>query len=145
MRAIKIAGLSLMGLLLAACKPEVVDPPIEAGVLVINEDMNGKAIEVDVGQPFEVSLESIPTAGYLWQVTEQPEFVMTIGETWRNTIPEQAEPGFAGGNHYIVFIMEATEAGSGTLKLVEGRPWELEQGEPPEDRFNLDITARPAP
>ena len=139
-----MAGAALAGLMLAACGPEVVEPPVDAGVLVISEDLNGKAIEVEVGQSFEISLESIPTAGYTWQISAQPAFLKMIGETWRNTIPEQAEPGFTGGNHYIVYIMEVTEAGTGTLKLVEGRPWELEAGETPEARFTLDITARSA-
>jgi len=59
----------------------------------------------------------------------------------RATDPEvQDQPGYTGGNHYLSFDFRATAPGTGTLTLVEGRPWELEAGEPPEGNFALTVT-----
>jgi inhibitor of cysteine peptidase len=94
-----------------------------------------------VGKTLRVELETIPTAGYVWQVTGQPDMLALTDEATRPTDPEvQNQPGFTGGNHYMAFDFTAIAPGTGALELTEGRPWELEAGEPPEGTFSLTIT-----
>lgn len=107
---------------------------------------NGASATVASGQIFMVKLETIPTAGYVWQVAEKPDFLTQVDENTVPTNPElQNQPGFTGGNHYMIFAFEVTGSGSGTLKLVEGRPWELEAGNPPDNTWSIQIDAPPAP
>ena len=114
---------------------------LEDGTLYAGAGMNGKSVTMAVGDTLRVELESIPTAGYVWQVAGQPDFLEHVGDGMRATDPEvQDQPGYTGGNHYLSFDFRATAPGTGTLTLVEGRPWELEAGEPPEGNFALTVT-----
>ncbi|MEZ5945526.1 MAG: protease inhibitor I42 family protein [Hyphomonas sp.] len=135
-----LAGLALLG----GCK---VDAPAadtrteEVTMHYAGADMAGKTVDMKVGEILRVELESIPTAGYLWIVTSQPEFLELAGENTRPTDPEvQNQPGFTGGNHYLSFDFTATAPGTGTLDLVEGRPWELEAGEAPEGTWSIRVS-----
>ncbi|MCA8897400.1 MAG: protease inhibitor I42 family protein [Hyphomonas sp.] len=141
--AIGLAALALLG----GRKTEGPDTQINAaqkladGTFYAGADMNGKSVAMAVGDALRVELESIPTAGYVWQVAGQPDFLEHVGDGMRATDPEvQDQPGYTGGNHYLSFDFRATAPGTGTLTLVEGRPWELEAGEPPEGNFALTVT-----
>ena len=141
--AIGLAALALLG----GCKTEGPDTQmdtvqkLEDGTLYAGAGMNGKSVTMAVGDTLRVELESIPTAGYVWQVTDQPDFLEHVGDGMRATDPAvQNQPGYTGGNHYLSFDFRATAPGAGTLSLVEGRPWELEAGEPPEGNFTLTVT-----
>ncbi|HPE47496.1 MAG TPA: protease inhibitor I42 family protein [Hyphomonas sp.] len=141
--AIGLAALALLG----GRKTEGPDTQINAaqkladGTFYVGADMNGKSVAMAVGDALRVELESIPTAGYVWQVAGQPDFLEHVGDGMRATDPEvQDQPGYTGGNHYLSFDFRATAPGTGTLTLVEGRPWELEAGEPPEGNFALTVT-----
>lgn len=144
----RVIGMGLAAaLLLAGCKDEVPVAPgeggvaVEEGVTYAGADMDGKAVEIAVGETLRVELESIPTAGYVWQITHQPDFLELQAEATRATDPvHQNQQGFTGGNHYLSFDFKALGAGTGTLELVEGRPWELEAGEAPDDTFTLKVT-----
>ncbi len=106
------------------------------------KDQKDQAMTLKVGQTLFVELKSIPTAGYVWNIKEQPAFLELAGETQRPTNPEvQNQPGYTGGNHYLGFRFKATAAGTGTLYLEEGRPWESD--EPPIDTYSLAITVEP--
>lgn len=146
----RIAGPAVAALLLGACaEGEVETPPDVYGGLRLEEnvmryagaDKDGATFRMREGDVLRVELETIPTAGYVWQVTAQPGFLALTGEQTRPTDPQvQNQPGFTGGNHFMAFDFTATEPGAGTLELTEGRPWELEAGEPPEGVFSLTIT-----
>jgi len=141
-------GLAVALLMLGACKVEQdagpAGPPApaadEAGLVYVDASLNGKTVELSVGDTLRVELESIPTAGYIWQVADQPDFLLLKAEGTRPTDPDfQNQPGVTGGNHYLAFDFTAEAAGTAELRLVEGRPWELEAGGEPDGTFTVTV------
>ena len=115
----------------------------QSGVVYVGADKNGTTVPMKVGQGLRIELESIPTAGYVWNLVETPAIMQPAGESTRPTDPaHQNLPGFTGGNHFLAFDFVAKEAGTGTFKLTEGRPWETD--EEPMDRFEVTVTVTPA-
>lgn len=111
----------------------------EAGVVYAGAERKGAALTMKIGETLRIELESIPTAGYVWSVAEQPAFMKQTAEGGRPSNPAmQNLPGFTGGNHYISFDFQPVEAGTGGFKLKEGRPWESD--EPPTDTYELTVT-----
>lgn len=110
----------------------------EAGVVYAGADKKGATVTMKTGETLRIELESVPTAGYVWAVDEQPAFMKQVAEGGRPTDPaHQNLPGFTGGNHYISFDFQPVQTGTGTFKLHEGRPWETD--EPPEDTYELTV------
>ncbi|MCA8901999.1 MAG: protease inhibitor I42 family protein [Hyphomonas sp.] len=117
------------------------DVPANAAILYAGADMDGTSVTLAMGETLRIELESIPTAGYIWQITARPDILELAGEGGRPTDPDvQNQPGYTGGNHYLSFDLTAVAAGTGTLELVEGRPWELKAGEAPDDTYSLQVT-----
>lgn len=111
----------------------------EAGVVYAGAAQKGAAITMKTGETLRIELESVPTAGYIWIVAEAPAFMKQVAEGGRPTDPaHQNLPGFTGGNHYISFDFQPVEAGTGTFKLNEGRPWETDEA--PTDTYELTVT-----
>ncbi len=111
----------------------------EAGVVYAGADKKGTTVTMRTGETLRIELESIPTAGYVWTVAEAPAFMKQVAEGGRPTDPaHQNLPGFTGGNHYISFDFQPVEAGTGTFKLTEGRPWETDEA--PMDTYELTVT-----
>jgi inhibitor of cysteine peptidase len=138
-------------LALAACAPteapkqeggeQMLPAPTPEDVAVrITAEQNGQTVEVGVNQRFAVELVGVPTAGYTWQPSQVPAFITRAGEASGNTIAEQSQPGYAGGNHWEVLMFSATAAGTGELVLEQRRPWETT--EPAAQTFRVTITAR---
>ena len=129
---LRILGLVLC-LTIAACAPKedlkIVSEPdsTEDAIIVLTEADNDKDWVFGVGDTFKVKLESIPTAGYLWNLSHLPEELEQVGEfSMEATDPElQSQPGYTGGNHYIVYTFKTIAEGDVDLVLVEGRPWEI--------------------
>ncbi|WP_395644652.1 protease inhibitor I42 family protein [Terricaulis sp.] len=118
-----------------------VAPPTPAEVTTrIRLEQNGQTVNVAVGQRFAVELVGVPTAGYAWSATQTPAFLTASGEATGNTTQAQSQPGFAGGNHWEVFMFTANAAGQGELVLEQRRPWETNQ--PPAQTFRVTIVAR---
>jgi inhibitor of cysteine peptidase len=113
--------------------------PDDVAVRIIAEQ-NGQTVEVGVNQRFAIELVGVPTAGYVWQPAQIPDFITRAGEASGNTVPEQNEPGYAGGNHWEVLMFSATGPGSGEVVIEQRRPWESD--EPPADTFRVTIVAR---
>ena len=106
-------------------------------------DMDGKALTLAQGQILRIELESIPTAGYVWTITDQPDFLELVGDGQRPTNPDvQNQPGFTGGNHFLSFDLKATAPGYATLHLIEARPWETDT--PPIGTYSLAVTVEPS-
>ncbi len=115
----------------------------EAGVVYVGEDKKGTEVALAAGETLRVELETIPTAGYTWQIVEKPDFLELTGENTRATNPAlQEQPGFTGGNHYMSFDLKASAPGTGVVKLTEGRPWESD--EPASDTFEVTVTVTAA-
>lgn len=106
----------------------------------ITAAQTGQTVEIAVHQRFAVELVGVPTAGYQWAPTQMPPFLIRAGEATGNTVAAQSQPGYAGGNHWEVFMFSATAPGSGELVLEQRRPWET--GQPASDTFRVTIVAR---
>lgn len=115
-------------------------PTPEDVAVRITAEQNGQTVEVGVNQRFAVELVGVPTAGYVWQPAQVPDFITRAGEAGGNTIAEQSQPGYAGGNHWEVLMFSATAAGTGELVIEQRRPWETT--EPATQTFRVTITAR---
>lgn len=145
-----IRALMMSLALLAACAPvgggaqdeanAVPAPtPEEIGVR-IGAAQDGETVEVAINERFAVELVGVPTAGYQWAPTTLPPFLTRAGEATGDTVREQSEPGFAGGNHWEVFMFAATNEGTGELVFEQRRPWETNQAAV--DTFRVTIVAR---
>lgn len=122
---------------------EAAQAEAEAGVVYVGADKKGGEVSVPAGQTLRIELESVPTAGYVWQIAEKPDFLELTGENTRATNPAlQSQPGFTGGNHYMSFDLKASAPGTGVVKLTEGRPWESD--EPASDTFEVTVTVTAA-
>ena len=152
-RAVTGPGIIAMAatLLLAACAATSDAPPLKQyeslaaptpdGVATrITADMAGSTVAVKIGTTIAVELVGVPTAGYLWKLTEQPAFLEASGEYGGPTSSAQLEEGFAGGNHWEAFLFKVNAAGEGVLKLEQLRPWE-DDTEPPADTFSVTLKA----
>lgn len=127
----------------AARAAEEAQNKAEAGVVYVGADKKGATVTLKMGETLRIELESIPTAGYVWNLVETPDFMQPAGEGTRPTDPAyQNLPGYTGGNHYLSFDFTPKAAGTGTFKLTEGRPWETD--EEPMDRFEVTVTVTPA-
>lgn len=136
---------------LAACVPgPAPDPDASAPVSVaaptpgdvsvrINAAQDGQRVDVGLNQRFAVELVGVPTAGYIWAPAQMPAFVTRAGEAGGNTIPEQSQPGYVGGNHWEVLMFVATAPGEGELVLEQRRPWE--HGQTAAGVFRVTIVA----
>lgn len=146
-----ILALALLG---AACAPTTTEseeatkmnqapvaaPTPEDVAIRITAEQAGQTITVPVNQRFAVELVGVPTAGYVWAPATLPNFVTRAGEASGNTIAEQSQPGYAGGNHWEVLMFVATAPGTGELVLEQRRPWE--ENEPPAQTFTVTIAAQ---
>lgn len=148
-RVLRVVALGV-GLFAAACAPTTSVPAQPAGgalpaptpsdvTVRINEAQNGQAVEVAVGQRFAVELVGVPTAGYVWEPAQAPDFITRAGEATGATIAAQNQPGYTGGNHWEVLMFSATASGSGELVIEQRRPWETH--EPPSRTFRVTIVA----
>ena len=87
---------------------------------------NNSDISIEIGGTFGISLESNPTTGYEWDVTECDYSVLELV----NTGYEQAEtqsPPLPGAGGLQNWTFEGLKDGKTTLKLVYWRSWEGEE------------------
>jgi len=98
----------------------------------------GKTVAMKVGEKISISLVGVPTAGYLWAADKAPDFVKVSDGPGGPTSSAQLQPGFTGGNHWEVLIVEATKAGEGELVLGQRRPWEPKT-EPADKTFKVKL------
>ena len=99
-------AVALVGMLIVSCG--------DAGTerQVIDQVDSGSEFTVEVGDEFEVRLESNPTTGYGWVVAAQPEVVDLVSNDFQ--APDTDLVGAAG---IEVFVFEATATGAGELRL----------------------------
>ena len=97
---------------------------------------NGKQIAVKSGDVIFVTLESNPTTGFSWQLTEMDNAVLKqVGEVKYESDGRNI-PG-AGGTE--TFRFEAVSAGEVALTLWYMRPWESVQ---PLETFTIQVVVQ---
>lgn len=99
-------------------------PKVDGVTQTVTAADAGKAFEVKVGEKVAVALSGVPTAGYVWGAASPPAWVKASDGPGGATSTAQYLPGFAGGNHWEVVIIEAVAAGEGEITLAQRRPWE---------------------
>ena len=76
-------------------------------------------VGVEVGEPFVVVLPENGPGGYLWRIADLPPSLRVHRED--DLAPGEGAPGATGEK---VFELEATEAGTFTLRFERRRDWE---------------------
>jgi predicted secreted protein len=93
---------------------------------------------MNVGEKISVSLSGVPTAGYVWGANKPPAFVKVTDGPGGATSSAQGLPGFAGGNHWEVIVVEAVAKGEAEIDLVQKRPWE-DKPDPDNEHFKFKL------
>ena len=114
-------------------------PTVDEVVRNLTAADTGSAVAMTVGEKISISLSGVPTAGYLWAVEKPPAFVKVSDGPGGATSTAQFLPGFAGGNHWEVLVVEAVAPGEGELSLVQKRPWE-DTADPSDQRLKFKLT-----
>lgn len=120
-------------------KTRSLPPPEAAGVVrTLTETDAGASVEIKVGEKIAVALVGVPTAGYVWGASAPPSFVKASDGPSGATSTAQFTPGFAGGNHWEVVLIEGVAAGEGEITLAQRRPWE-DKAEPDATTFKFKL------
>jgi len=104
------------------------------GVIRLNDADNGRKLELREGQEIVVSLESNPTTGYIWEISNIGDGI--IAQVGKTTYESKSDLLGAGGIQ--VFRFKAKGAGQVDLNFVYHRPWE--KNVKPVRTFSLKIT-----
>jgi predicted secreted protein len=113
-------------------------PTVDGVARNLTETDAGASVEMKVGEKISVSLSGVPTAGYVWGADKPPAFIKVSEGPGGATSSAQFLPGFAGGNHWEVLVVEAVAPGEAEIALVQKRPWE-EQSAPDDKRFKFRL------
>lgn len=117
---------------------ELPAPKVEGVVRALEEKDAGTSVEMKVGEKISVALVGIPTAGYVWGAASPPAFIKATNGPGGATSTAQFTPGFAGGSHWEVVVVEAVAAGEGEITLAQRRPWET-TAEPDSKTFKFKL------
>ncbi len=113
-------------------------PTVDGVVRALTVEDAGKSIEMKVGEKISVALSGVPTAGYVWGVAAPPAYIKATDGPGGATSTAQFTPGFTGGNHWEVIVIEATAKGEGEITLAQRRPWE-DKAEPDASSFKFKL------
>jgi predicted secreted protein len=113
-------------------------PKVDGVVRDIKAEDAGAAVAIKVGEKVSVSLSGVPTAGYVWGADNPPDFVKVSEGPGGSTSTAQFLPGFAGGNHWQVLVIEALKPGEAEITLANKRPWET-KADPSDERFKFKL------
>ena len=115
-------------------------PPVEPEEVNVNEEDDGRQVELEQGQILVVTLKSNPTTGYRWEQIETQESILEqMGEAEFKP-SETAGPPLVGAGGWEIFRFKAISVGEMTLQLVYHRPWE--EGVEPLKTFSLQVVVR---
>jgi predicted secreted protein len=119
---------------------EIPAPTVDGVVHTLTSADAGKTFEVKVGEKVSIAFVGVPTAGYIWAASKPPAWVKVTDGPGGPTSSAQMLPGFAGGSHWEVIVIEAIAAGEGEITLAQRRPWEPES-EPDAETFKFTLKA----
>jgi inhibitor of cysteine peptidase len=105
--------------------------------VIIGAEDDRSQVELRAGQVLVVTLESNPTTGYSWEVSEVDEAVLSqIGEAEFQEAPQEGEQ-MVGVGGIETFRFESAP-GTTTLTLVYHRSWETDVE--PLETFTVEVT-----
>jgi inhibitor of cysteine peptidase len=111
-------------------------PQVNASVIFISQDENGREFTLDRGDALEISLPATSGTGYTWQA--QPvagELVKAVGEPAYKL--DSAMPGASG---HQIFHFSVQASGAAALEMRYLRPWEKDT--PPAKVFKIMLIVR---
>jgi len=109
---------------------------VNASVVFISQDENGREFTLDRGDALEISLPATSGTGYTWQAEPVAGgFVTPVGEPAYKL--DNAMPGAAG---HQIFHFSVGASGTGALELRYLRPWEKDT--PPAKIFKIMLIVR---
>jgi len=107
-----------------------------SGRVEIADTDNGSQVGLEVGETLGLSLESNPTTGYRWEVSELDQSILV--ETYHEY--EADSPAITGSGGREIWRFQAQRPGSTTLRLEYRRPWE--EDVEPFQTFNVEGVVR---
>lgn len=106
------------------------------GEVKIGDTDDGGQVPLEVGQTLVLSLDSNPTTGYQWEITELDEAILKqTGHEY-----EADQPVLIGSGGKEVWRFQAQSPGSTTLSLGYRRSWE--EGVEPIQTFSVEVVVR---
>jgi inhibitor of cysteine peptidase len=100
----------------------------------LQSDSTNKTVSLIVGEVLSVTLDSNPTTGYKWEMTEAPDASVLSFSGTRFEAPKSAPAG-AGGKE--VWEFKAERAGKTSFTLEYRRSWE--SNAVPAKKFSLTV------
>ncbi len=91
-----------------------------------------------VGKPqtMTLSLDSNPTTGYSWTVSQEPE-LLSITEEYKENAHEDGMVGVGGQQ---IFTLTPKDAGTTSVTFVYARPWEDPENTETEVSYTVEIS-----
>ena len=106
------------------------------GEVKIGDTDDGGQVPLEVGQTLVLSLDSNPTTGYQWEITELDEAILKqTGHEY-----EADQPVLIGSGGKEVWRFQAQSSGSTTLSLGYKRSWE--EGIEPIQTYSVEVAVR---
>ena len=131
--AVTLLALSAGGIDPAAAEGETEQIDLDAS-------HNGQEIEVAVGDLLVITLESNPTTGFGWQLSEPiDEDLLALIES-RYEPSENVEQGMVGAGGTEVWTFKALTTGVTRISMEYSRPWE--GGEKAVQTFEVTVTIK---
>ena len=132
-RTIKKIVLILLAMLMftlcfSSCLPEKI---------TLTEKNNGDSLNLKINDTMEIKLESNPTTGYSWFLSDTVDNII-FSITGPKFIESKKDEGLVGVGGYETFTLKATSKGKTDLILDYKRPWE--EGIDPVETFKISIS-----
>jgi len=126
----------LVGLLMVLVGCNAGDAGDNGGVRKIGAADNGLTVQLNVGDPLQLELESNITTGYSWEITEQDTRLLKLEDSGYAPSSKSKDPvAGAGGKQWWKF--KALADGECRLHLAYRRAWE--KGVAPIEEFEVAV------
>ena len=106
--------------------------------LSVDVSYDGKEVEIAVGGSLTVTLESNPTTGFEWELTEIADQTVLAEAGHEFKAPGAGAPVGTGGEE--VWTFKALKEGTTELSMEYSKPWE--GGEKAAKTFNLTVLVK---
>jgi inhibitor of cysteine peptidase len=110
-----------------------------SGSRIYTLENKGETIELAQGDSITLKLESNPTTGYGWQLTDDMDGTVII-LTSTEFKQSKKDEGLVGSGGYEYFYIKSIAPGSTDIILNYARPWE--EGIEPVDVFKLSVIVK---
>lgn len=115
MRTWTIAAAFVLAATPALAQTTPAPAPAPEGAVIVAADQSGQTVEASVGASIAVQLQSTPSVGSSWVVTNKPDFLAEPTQLRGPTVTA-ARP-ILGAPTWQVFVFGVSEAGSGDVTL----------------------------